>query len=128
MSQIYKKFQKDISAIAYFGLALFIGLSLASFNPQDPSFNTLGHGIKSANFCGLVGSFLADLLFQFFGIVSWALALGSLRLAYKNFKGEEINFRNLRILWGSILVISLASLVALYLPDKKIFMDQIYVG
>ncbi|MFA4994064.1 MAG: DNA translocase FtsK 4TM domain-containing protein [Bdellovibrionales bacterium] len=56
--------------------ALGIALSLLSYAPHDPSFNTASAGAVTVhNFCGLGGAYGADLLWQFFGLGSFILPL-----------------------------------------------------
>lgn len=128
MNLILKKFRHDILAISFLGLACFLALALFSFNPMDPSLNSLGQGLKATNHCGIVGSFLADLLFQFFGLTSWLLVAGFLKLAYAGFRREDVDLKNIRFIWGLLLIINLSSLLSLYMPDKKVFAQQIYLG
>ncbi|WP_413289520.1 DNA translocase FtsK [Bdellovibrio sp. HCB337] len=128
MNLILKKFRHDILAISFLGLACFLGLALASFNPLDPSLNSLGQGLRAANHCGIVGSFLSDLLYQFFGLTSWLLVAGFLKLAYAGFRREDVDLKNVRFIWGLLLIINLSSLLSLYMPEKKIFAHQIYLG
>ncbi|RYZ84812.1 MAG: DNA translocase FtsK, partial [Proteobacteria bacterium] len=128
MNLILKKFRHDLFAISFLGFAFFLALALASFNPMDPSLNSLGQGLKANNYCGIVGSFLSDLLYQFFGLTSWLLVAGFLKMAYSGFRREEVDLKNIRFIWGLLLIINLSSLLALYLPDQKIFARQIYLG
>jgi DNA segregation ATPase FtsK/SpoIIIE, S-DNA-T family len=128
MSPIFRKFKADIVAVVYLTFGLFIALALASFNPQDPSFNSLGRTFKAHNFCGVVGSFLSDILFQAFGVSAWIIVLGFTRMAYRTFRGEKIQFKNIRTLWSFLLILTSCSLLALYLPDMKIYQQQIYLG
>lgn len=128
MNQIYKKFQKDIYAIVYFGAAVFVFLSLASFNPQDPSFNTLGNGLIATNYCGIMGSFLADLLYQFFGISAWLLGLGLILISYANYKGENYNFKNIKTIIGVLIVLDFAALGGVYFPKTMLYSGQIYLS
>ncbi len=128
MNLTLKKFRHDIFAISFLGLACFLALALVSFNPRDPSLNSLGQGLRASNYCGLVGSFLADLLYQFFGVTSWLLVAGFLKVAYAGFRREELDVRNIRFIWGLLLVINLSSILSLYLPEKRIFANQIYLG
>lgn len=128
MSPVLQKFRHDISGILWLGIACFLALALYSFNPGDPSFNSTGHSLKVANYCGYFGSFLSDLLFQCFGVVSWVLVAGAARLSYLAFRGEEISFKNWRLLWASLLVFTLSSLLSLYLPETYFFNDQVFVG
>jgi DNA segregation ATPase FtsK/SpoIIIE, S-DNA-T family len=128
MNLILKKFRHDILAISFLGLACFLGLALSSFSPLDPSLNSLGQGLKATNHCGIVGSFLSDLLYQFFGLTSWLLVAGFLKLAYAGFRREDVDLKNVRFIWGLLLIINLSSLLSLYMPEKKIFSQQIYLG
>jgi len=128
MNLILKKFRHDILAISFLGFACFLALALASFNPKDPSLNSIGQGIRATNYCGLVGSFIADLLYQFFGLTSWLLVAGMVKLAYAGFRREDVEIKNIRFIWGLLLVINLSSLLSLYLPEKKIFTHQIHLG
>ena len=70
MNQFLKKFRQDVIAISFLGLGLFLALALISYNPFDPSMNSIGQGLKAANYCGIVGSFLADMLYQSLGFAA----------------------------------------------------------
>ncbi|HEY3990354.1 MAG TPA: DNA translocase FtsK [Acidobacteriaceae bacterium] len=60
-----------VSLIAMAGLLL---LSLVSYRPTDPSFNTVGSSIAH-NWAGIFGATLSDLLFQFEGFAAFCLPL-----------------------------------------------------
>ena len=80
MNHFLKKFRQDVIAIGFLGLGLFLALALVSFNPQDPSLNSIGQGLKAFNYCGIVGSFLADPLYQFLGLSAWVVVASVLRM------------------------------------------------
>ncbi len=128
MSKLFQKFKQDILGILLLAGGLFVALSLASFHPSDPSFNSIGQGIKVLNYCGYVGSFLADALFQLFGLASWLFVAGLIRMGVLSFQGERTTFKDLRLIWASLLILTLSCLVAVYFPEKKLFQDQIYLG
>lgn len=129
MNVLIKKFKSDIRSIVFVGLAIFIGLALLSFNPKDPSFNSLGQqGLKTLNYCGLLGSFLADLIYQSMGLPAWLLVAGLFQAAFMSFKGESIELKNLRIIWMGLLICSLSALASIYWPTTKVFDNQIYLG
>lgn len=128
MSRLFQKFRQDIVGILLLSVGLFVGLALLSFNPTDPSFNSIGNGLKVTNYCGYVGSFLADALFQAFGISAWLFVIGIFRLSYISFQGGSIMSKNLRLVWASLLILTLSCLVAVYLPQTKIFQNQISIG
>lgn len=128
MSQILKKFRQDVIAIGFLGFGLFIALALLSFNPQDPSFNSIGTGLKATNYCGIVGSFLSDVLFQFFGLSAWVMVASLLKMAVGAYRGESLNFKNIRFVWALLLIVNVSCLLSVYLPEKKIYSGQIFLG
>lgn len=128
MSPLLKKFKQDIVAISFLTLGVFLALSLMSFDPQDPSLNSLGSALKSSNYCGIVGSFLSDFLYQLMGVSAWALVLGAFRRSWNSFQGEPFQLKDSRFIWGTLLVVFLSTLLGLYFPQEKLFEEQIYVG
>src|SRR5437870_4491427 len=59
-------------------VAVLVGLSLISFNPDDPSFNisrNLTFAGKPANFIGALGAYIADGFLQMLGFASFLLPI-----------------------------------------------------
>lgn len=59
-------------------IAILLGLSLVSFNPDDPSFNISKNprfDSTPSNFIGLAGSYLADASFQILGFSSYLVPI-----------------------------------------------------
>src|SRR5687767_4211278 len=57
-------------------VAVLIGLSLISFNPEDPSFNISRNPEfpgKAHNFIGTLGAYVADIFLQLLGFSSFIL-------------------------------------------------------
>lgn len=128
MNHLFKKFRRDIAGLLWAALAVFLALALYSYSPNDPSLNSIGKGLIAKNFCGYFGSFLADLLYQFFGLSAWALVVGAFRVSARHFSGKEVNVTRWRLAIGGLLVLTLASLAALYFPEKKLYSGQIALG
>lgn len=128
MSRLFQKFRADVVGIAFLGFGTFILLALWSFHPGDPSFNSTGLNAQVKNLCGFVGSFLADGLFQLFGASSWILPIGFFRISLLSFQGESIKARNIRWIWGSLLILTFSSLSSVYFPQTKLYQNQIPVG
>ena len=70
--------RKEIAGIGLMGLFLFLVVSLLSYHPFDPSFNTAAASGAVRNFCGRAGSYTADFLIQLFGVMSYGLSLFAL--------------------------------------------------
>lgn len=128
MSQIFKKFRHDLFAIGFLTGAVFLALSFISYNPYDPSFNSLGKGLKASNYCGVIGSFLSDLMFQFFGVAAWFFVIFFARISYLSFRGEVFEWRSLRVFWGGLFLITLTTLLGVYFAQTKIYSSQIFIG
>lgn len=128
MNTFFKKFQQDVQAIGFLGIGLFFALALASFNPKDPSLNSMGQGLNTLNYCGLIGSFLADLIYQGFGLTAWVAVAALFHAAFKSFKGDKILLKDIRHILGFFMVAFIAALVTIYFPTTKIFAGQIYPG
>src|SRR5262245_31983389 len=67
----------ELLGLSAFALALMLLISLATFNPGDPSpFFKAGEGASARNFIGPFGAFLAELLVpQLFGVAALLLPL-----------------------------------------------------
>ncbi|MDQ7031689.1 MAG: DNA translocase FtsK [Desulfonauticus sp.] len=65
---------KEVGIIFFVCLTIFIAISLFSYSPSDPSFNSSGFIGKSVhNKAGLIGAYLAGLLFDLFGLGAFLL-------------------------------------------------------
>ena len=65
-------------------------LSLVSYTPADPSFNTIASVHHARNWTGIAGAYLADLLLQAFGVAIVALPLVMLRLGVSWMRSRPI--------------------------------------
>lgn len=105
---------------------MVVALSLYSFNPADPSFNSVGSSKSASNLCGYVGSFLADSMLQVFGLAAWVfvplLLIWSVAVLKKN------NDRSFG-LWGGLLALILVAChLGIYFHNQKIFSDQVMIS
>ncbi|PLX89219.1 MAG: cell division protein FtsK, partial [Desulfuromonas sp.] len=74
--------QKEITGLLWLALGLFLLLSLLSFNNGDPSFNNNLAPQAISNFCGRVGAYVADLLYQLLGLPALFIPLACLLFAW----------------------------------------------
>ncbi len=76
MIQRHSSFPREFLALALAFMAIFLGLSLFTFSPSDPSFNhQAGQGIAIANQAGVIGAYTAGLLVDIVGLGALALPL-----------------------------------------------------
>ena len=65
---------KELIGLSLSVISIFIGISLASYSPEDPNF-IYSDNTKIENILGFQGSFASDLLFQSLGLISILLCL-----------------------------------------------------
>ena len=102
----------EIIAIALTAFALLLGLCLASYNPNDPSWNAAGEA-ATRNWIGAVGANVAAALFQAIGLAAYLLPFLFLAAAWRRFRSRRINAPFSRIAGLIVLVLSSAALLAL---------------
>ncbi len=128
MHQLLDKRKQDIIGIVFLSSGLFLAIALFTFNPSDPSLNSVGKGLLVTNYCGYAGSFLSDALYQILGLSAWLFVGGFFWGAILNFRGKSPTIKNLRFIWSSILLLTVVTLLSAYFPDVKIFRGQISIG
>lgn len=97
----------ELLAILIAFTALMIALALISYNPADPSLNTVSVG-HTSNWVGSAGAIIADLLLQCLGIAGCIPVLVLLAWAYRLGIHGRIGYLKTRILLA-ILSMPLAS-------------------
>ncbi len=105
--------QKEISAVAWLALSTFFILILATYNSNDPSFNNNLNPEQIANAGGVIGSHVADLLLQVFGLSGLLFPVAFLCLGLKLLRLKDIEARFHKILAFGILIFSLCGLISL---------------
>jgi S-DNA-T family DNA segregation ATPase FtsK/SpoIIIE len=88
---------------------VFIALSLISYFPQDPSWNTAAGAVRAHNLMGVVGAHVADLLFQVFGLTAFGLPVLTWALAWKWVRSRPIEAAWVRVGGSTLLVLSVST-------------------
>jgi DNA segregation ATPase FtsK/SpoIIIE-like protein len=128
MSVFFEKFRRDVFGVIWLATSLFVGLALFSFRPADPSFNTTGVGLQVHNYCGYIGSFSADLVYQVWGLSAWLLVFAGIRFCIQAFREKKSDMLGARLFACTLLLVTLSSLASLYFPAKRLFDSRIPVG
>ncbi len=100
-------------------LALFFLAALATYNPLDPGWSYTGPRNGIANAAGVVGAWIADVLFSLFGFLAYLLPVMIaysgwlvMRGARRAMSDDDIDYRVLGLRWSGFFV-TLASGCAL---------------
>jgi S-DNA-T family DNA segregation ATPase FtsK/SpoIIIE len=129
MKRLFEKYRGDLGGLFWLALGLIIGTSLMSYSPHDPSLNSIVQASgKPHNLCGYLGSFLADLLYQGFGLPAWVLVAGSFRQALINFKGKHPRKEYPQWWLDVMLLFTVTMLLTLHLGELRFYDGRIRVG
>src|SRR6267378_8475498 len=102
----------EIVAIGLIAMALLLGLCLASYHPNDPSWNAAGES-GARNWIGAVGANVSAGLFQAIGLAGYLLPFLLLAAAWRRFRSRRINAPVSRVTGLLVLVLSASALLSL---------------
>jgi S-DNA-T family DNA segregation ATPase FtsK/SpoIIIE len=81
----------EATAVVFLFGGLFIFAALASYQPFDPSFDTVSAPLHISNLTGRVGAFLSDLLLQVFGLAAYSIPVLLWLLGWKWIRSAAID-------------------------------------
>jgi S-DNA-T family DNA segregation ATPase FtsK/SpoIIIE len=116
LSQPRNTRRNEIIAIAVFALSALITLCLVSYNPNDPSWVTVG-AVGARNWTGRIGANVAAALFQSFGLAAALLPLLLIAAAWRRFLTRRIHAPLTSVVGLFTLTLAIASLLALYVTE-----------
>lgn len=107
--------KRELIFVVCLTLTVFIGCCLISYNPSDPSLNTVDslkvQGVN--NWGGIVGSYLADVLFQLIGLSAFILPFILVWLSLGAILPSMVAIRYLALINCLFFIISLSALFSL---------------
>lgn len=119
------RLKSDFLSICYLALSGLFSLSLFSYDPKDLSFHSKVYNWSEPthNFCGYLGSFLSDILYQFFGLGAWFVPLLFFWLFWSRIRGERPSLEKVLFFGVGALssCLSLGFFSSFYLFDGLIF-------
>ncbi|UCD71691.1 MAG: DNA translocase FtsK 4TM domain-containing protein, partial [Syntrophobacterales bacterium] len=125
-----RSLRREIFGIILLALAIFVGLSLISYHPSDPSFNVAtSERVKEIhNLGGIMGSYLSDLLLQGVGLSSYLIpfAIGTLACFLFLHTSEAVSYgKGVGFL---LLVFSSATGLGMNVDTIRIFGHEVLAG
>ncbi len=108
-------------------VGLLVWLSLVSYHPSDPSWNTAAGSAPTRNLIGRVGAHFSDLAFQAFGALAFALPIVLIVLAWNWVRGRRVEYPLGRAIGYMLFVLSGCAGFALG-PEWKLFGGAVPAG
>jgi S-DNA-T family DNA segregation ATPase FtsK/SpoIIIE len=104
----------EILGVIFLALGLLVFVSLLSYDPHDPSLNSVSSNPSVHNLAGKVGAYLSDGLFQVIGGSAYLLALGSCVIGWRMLLSRAIPVHRLRLAGTLLLLVSFTTLLHLF--------------
>ena len=73
------------------GCAIYLTVALYGYNPADPAWSHSAGGVHTSNPGGVLGAYLADLLFYLFGFSAWWCVLFMLQRVWAGYHNLRVN-------------------------------------
>ncbi len=94
----------EAAALVFLFTGLFLVISLASYQPLDPSWNTATGAARVGNLTGRVGAFVSDLLLQSFGLAAYAIPLLILLLGWRWISSSPVSSPWVKTVGAALLI------------------------
>jgi len=127
---IQEKLKREIIGLLLVAVAVFLFLSLVSYNPADPSlFSFSSQKIKVINnWMGIVGAYIAGLLFQGVGFPSFLICLVLGLCAFSFILNWEWKYPLVKLGGWTIILLATSSLFSLWMKPLKVYAQDLLVG
>ncbi len=103
-------------------LSLAVLLSLISYDPLDPAWNVVTTRLRAMNWIGSVGAWIADLLFQVFGLSAFLIPLLLATIGWRTLRLRQWGLFRRKFLGLVLLLVSIAGLLGL--PQTQPFYQE----
>ena len=117
----------EVAGVVFLSLGLATTLSLISYHPEDPSWNTATGSARAINLIGRPGAIWADFTLQTFGLAAFLLPVLFLLVAWRWVRCQTIESSLVKVLGAVILLSSLCTAASL-IPGWTVFGGAISAG
>ena len=104
------------------GCALYLTVALYGYNPADPAWSHSVSGELTSNPGGVLGAYIADLLFYLFGFSAWWCVLFMLQRVWAGYHNLRVNSIFSKRTW----LVSVAGFAALLLASSALEAIRMY--
>jgi len=120
LSPTESKRLNEIAGFVFLAIGLLVLFSLVSYRTYDPSWNTAAGNVHPQNLAGYVGSYLADFLWQTFGLAALLFPSCAFLLGWKWIRSETIEDPGVKLAGFILLGCSVAAAMG-QMPRMRVF-------
>src|SRR5262249_5362244 len=110
----YKSWTNEVLAIGLALLAVMLFLSLVTYSPKDPTFNTASSQQGTTNLIGVVGANLSNLFLEIFGLAAFIIPILLLFIAWQEWRTEHTGINKRRAIGAIFFLLTFSGFLALF--------------
>jgi S-DNA-T family DNA segregation ATPase FtsK/SpoIIIE len=103
----------EAGGLVFLFAGIFLILSLTSYHPQDPSWNSATSTAHAQNLIGLAGSYTADLCFQLLGLSAISLPVLLWMLAWRWLRSDAIPAATVKVIGAVVFFLSFSTALSI---------------
>ncbi len=107
--------KREIRGVVFLAVALFLAISLATYDRLDPSFNVSSDRLRAENYAGPAGAYVSDLLFLFFGLAAYLIPVALVGMAFVDFMKRQVDAAYTKVIGVILLVVSVCGFLDLFI-------------
>ena len=127
-SSAKKSLANEVLAVVLIAAAILLVLSLFTYDPRDPSPNSVGPQHEPRNVIGVVGAFISDVFLQWFGLASLLIPVLLVIVAMRAFSTTKPGFPTRKTIGATLLLVAFSGFMALFPQIKIGLLTRAYNG
>lgn len=109
-----KSLANEVLAVVLGAAAVLLMLSLVTYDPKDPNWNSVSARQEPSNLIGIAGAYISEIFLQLFGVASLVLPILVVIIAARIFFSEEAKIPALKAAGATTLLFAFSGFVALF--------------
>jgi S-DNA-T family DNA segregation ATPase FtsK/SpoIIIE len=104
----------EVVAVLIVAAAVLLFLSFITYDPKDPSWNSVGPAEKPQNLIGLIGAYVADFFLQLFGLAAMVIPVLMTLIAVRVFFSDSARLPVRKAIGAALLLVVHSGFLALF--------------
>jgi S-DNA-T family DNA segregation ATPase FtsK/SpoIIIE len=109
-----KSLKNEVLAVLLAAAAVLLLLSLVTYNPLDPSWNSVSSRQEPSNLIGMVGAYVGDLFLQLFGLASFIVPALIVFIAWRMFFSDQARVPVIKVVGSVLLLFAFSGFLSLF--------------
>ncbi|HET9533271.1 MAG TPA: DNA translocase FtsK, partial [Blastocatellia bacterium] len=104
----------EVVAVLLVAAAVLLGVSLLTYDPRDPSWNSVGPRQTPSNLIGIVGAYIGDFFLQLFGLAAFCIPVLFVLIAVRIFFSDRAEIPVRKVVGAALLLLAISGFISLF--------------